>query len=326
MKDGNKKVIIMLVISVLCLGVRNVSGQDTWYGTVSGLHFMYNPAYTGSSGIPVMRASCYSFMPGNNFNLKSVYASFDGYSPVLHGGAGIWFSDDVLGDVMNDFRAGASYAYHLRAGKNLYINAGLAASVVNRGINRGSVILPGDYDQLNGLSGISSEVITAGNVTLFDLGTGITFAWKTWYGGFSVMHLTQPKLSPRQQSYNKLSRLYTVTAGTLMTPGKGSLTISPAASLMIQSDNVIIYLGAQVLYREIMCGLSAWHVTSGFTAAEPAIGWDTGSTKIMLSYSYVINGGDTIFKSTAIVRAGLSVSFGNVEKRRAIHVIKLPEL
>ena len=94
--------ILVLVFYSLTLG-----GQDTWYGTISGMHFMYNPAYTGSSGFPAMNISCYSFLPGNNFALRSGYASFDTYSPGLHGGAGIWLSDDMLGEIMNDIEAGA---------------------------------------------------------------------------------------------------------------------------------------------------------------------------------------------------------------------------
>jgi hypothetical protein len=101
----NRTTILMLVFFGL-----TVRGQDTWYGTISGLHFMYNPAYTGSSGLPVMNVSCYSFLPGNNFALRSGYASFDTYFQGLHGGGGLWVSDDMLGEVMNDFRAGGSYA------------------------------------------------------------------------------------------------------------------------------------------------------------------------------------------------------------------------
>jgi hypothetical protein len=87
---------------------------------------------------------------------------------------------------------------------------------------------------------------------------------------------------------------------------------------------VIIYLGTEALYRSLMGGVAFWHAASGFTAAEPSLGWDTGSAKIILSYSYVLAGGDAAFKGTAIVKAGLEVCFNNVEKSRAVHIIKLP--
>jgi type IX secretion system PorP/SprF family membrane protein len=317
----NRTTILMLVFCGLTL-----SGQDTWYGTMSGMHFMYNPAYTGSSGLPVMNISCYSFLPGNNFALRSGYASFDTYSTGLHGGAGLWISDDMLGEIMNDFRAGASYAYHLQAGRDLFFNAGLTASVVHRGVNTGAVILPGDIDPFNGFQGIHSENIADGTVTAFDLGTGITFARGPWYGGVSVMHLTQPWLSDGHQDQNRLRRLYTVSAGTSFSSRKGEFSLNPSATLLAQEDNMIIYLGAEALYRSLMCGLAFWHAASGFTSAEPSLGWDTGSAKIILSYSYVLAGGDTAIKGTAIVKAGLAICFNNVEKSRAIHIIKLPDL
>jgi type IX secretion system PorP/SprF family membrane protein len=310
--------LVMIIFSGLAL-----KGQDTWYGTVSAMHFMYNPAYTGAAGVPVLHLSCYSFLPGNGFGLQSVYGSFDSFFQSLHGGAGVWLSDDMLGDVMNDFRAGASYAYHLRAGNNLFFNAGLTASLVYRGINRTSVILPDDIDPFIGPAG-SSEYIAAGDVTMFDLGTGLTFSSGDWYGGISVMHLTQPSLSNDQESHNRLRRLYTINAGASFTVGKSRTELNPSAAFLAQAGNYTVYLGAEVIYRSLMCGLSLWHIGSGFTSAEPSLGWQAGSTRLLISYSYVLSGGDAAFKGTAIVRAGVSVCFNNVEKSRAVHIIKLP--
>lgn len=320
------KVIKVTAVVMIFLSGLAVQGQDTWYGAMSGLHFMYNPAYTGAAGKPELRLSCYSFLPGNGYSLGSVYGSYNDYLPVLHGGAGLWLSGDRMGDVMNDIRAGATYAYHLRAGKDIYFSAGLTAAMVHRGIKAGSVILPEDIDPFLGYTGISSEAITSGNVTLLDLGTGITISKGSWYGGFAVMHLTQPWLSDHHLDHNRLKRLYSLNAGTSFEPGGKDLTISPSASMHVQDGNVITYLGAELLFREIMCGLAVWHQGKGFTAAEPALGWDTGSAKIILSYSYILNGGNTVIKGTAIVKAGLSICFNNVEKSRVVHVIKLPDL
>jgi len=313
--------ILALVFYTLTL-----SCQDTWYGNMSGMHFMYNPAFTGSSGLPVMNISCYSFLPGNNFALRSGYASFDTYSPGLHGGVGLWLCDDILGEIMNDFRAGASYAYHLQAGKDLFFNAGLTASVVHRGIKTGSVILPGDIDPFNGFQGTHSEYIADGGVTAFDIGTGITFAKDQWYGGVSVMHLTQPWLSENRNNNDRIRRLFALSAGTSFSNRRGEFSLRPSVTLLAQADNVIIYLGTEALFRSLMGGVAFWHAASGFIAAEPSLGWDSELVKIILSYSYVLSGGDTAINGTAIVKAGLTISFNNVEKSRAIHIIKLPDL
>ncbi len=205
-------------ITLLCL-VANVTAalsQDTWYGSVTGMEMMYNPAYTGSSGDGRMRISCYSFLPGAGFGLQSVYASYDDYSQTLHGGAGIWVADDMMGEVLNDLRAGMSYAYHLKAGSNLFFNAGLTASVVHRGINRGAVTFPGDFDPFGGLVSPPGETVSDAGSTLFDLGSGVTFSSGPWYGGFAVMHLAQPYLDDNHQDYNRLERLYTFNAGRVI--------------------------------------------------------------------------------------------------------------
>jgi type IX secretion system PorP/SprF family membrane protein len=321
----------ILAFMLLCPAA--VQGQDTWYGSVSGMHFMYNPAYAGAAGSTVMNLSAFSFLPAGGFGLRSVYASADSYVPLLHGGAGIWMSDDVTGEVMNDYRAGASYAYHLRAGRDLFFNAGLTASMIWRGIRSGSIILPEDIDPFRGITG-ASEYFGPGNITRFDLGVGISFSTGPWFGGVSVMHLTEPQLSDDQQAHNRLRRLLNITAGSSFTPGNGKLNVGPYATLSVQGSDLTLHAGAEAAYGELLFGLSAWHSFSvegkeyygGFTAVQPAAGWSTGSVKIIISYSYAVTGNNFTFGGTAIVRAGLSLAFNNVEKRRVIHIIKLPLL
>lgn len=303
-----------------------VTGQDTWYGSVSGMQGMYNPAWTGTAESPALNISVYSFLPGNGFGMKSVYASYDGYITALHGGAGIWVADDILGEVMNDLRGGASYAYHFRAGRDLYITAGLTASLISRGIKGSAVILPDDIDPFRGVTGGSSGYIPPGNINRFDLGTGVSFAYGPWYGGVSVMHLTQPYLSYDHQDFNRLSRLYTLIAGATLEPGGSELSWKPSAALLVQGDNLTLYLGTEASYRGLLPGVSLWHVMHGFTAAGASLGWDASPVKIILSYSYILSGGGSSFNGTAIAKAGLLFSFNNVEKRRAVHIINLPVL
>lgn len=320
MRTRRAAAVVMIVFSVL-----TVRGQDTWYGTVAGMHFMYNPAYAGSTGTPAARLSCYTFLPGNGFSLQSVYGSFDSYFQLLHGGAGIWLCDDMLGDIMNDFRAGASYAYHLRAGNDLFFNFGLTASAGHRGIRRGSVVLPDDIDPFAGTI-ITSGYTGEGDITFFDLGTGVTVSRGPWYGGLSLMHLTQPWLSNDQSSHSRLRRLYTMSAGASFVMPGSKITLNPSAAILAQADSYTFYLGTEVLVRSLMCGVAIWHAGSGFLSAESSLGWDMRSAKLMISYSYVLAGGDVSFNGTAIVKAALSVYFNNVEKSRVVHIIKLPSL
>jgi len=315
-----------LAAALLVLSAVTLRGQDTWYGSVSGMHVMYNPAFAGVGGNQSLKISAFSFLPGNGFGLQSVYASWDGYYSSLHGGAGIWVSDDMLGDIMNDLRGGASYAYHFRAGRETFITAGLTASLITRGIRDRSVILPGDIDPFRGITGGGTEYNPPSPLIRFDLGTGFTVASGKWYGGASVMHLTRPSLSDDDTEYNRINSLFTLAGGLTLAPRGKELTLMPSTAIMIQGDGLKIYLGSEASYRGLCGGLFVWHVTDGFTSAGGSAGWDSQSLRVMISYSYIVAGKDASIGGTAIVKAGVMFSFGNVEKSSAAHIIKLPLL
>jgi type IX secretion system PorP/SprF family membrane protein len=314
------------VIAGLLLFTVSIYGQDTWYGTVSGIQLMYNPAFAGTAGAPSLRVNAFSFFPGKGFGLQSVYASYDGYFSSLHGGAGLWLSDDVLGDIMNDLRAGASYAYHFRAGRDIFITAGLTAALMTRGIKSGSVILPDDIDPFRGFTGGGTEYFAPAPATRFDLGTGLTIASGKWYAGASVMHLTRPSLSEEATGQNRIERLFTVTGGTVITTGNKDLSFTPSASILIQGKEPVIYLGGEASWKGVSGGLALWHVNGGYTAMTGAAGWQSSSLMLTISYSYLLNSRGVTIGGTAIINAGAAFSFGNVEKSKAIHIIKLPHL
>lgn len=316
----------MTLIPGLLIWAACVSGQDTWHGSISGMQLMHNPAFAGVGGVRSLNISAYSFLPGNGFGLRSVHASYDGYFSGLHGGAGVWLSDDMLGEVMNDLRGGASYAYHFRAGRNVYITSGLTASVISRGIRAGSIILPGDIDPLRGITGEAIDYASLSGITRFDLGMGFTIASGPWYGGLSVMHLTRPTLSNEGLQDNRIDRLYALSAGIELNPRGDDLYLLPSATLIAQGNEYKIYLGSEASWKGLMAGLAVWHVTDGFTSAGCSMGWDASSVKIILSYSYIVAGGDASIGGTAVIRAGAAFTFGNVEKSRAAHIIKLPLL
>lgn len=300
-------------------------GQDTWYGSLSGMYVMYNPSYSGCAGSPSIRLSCISFFPGSGYSLNSVFASCDGFIEPLHGGISAWASNDMPGKVLNDLRTGFGYSYHLKAADNLYFNAGLSASLIYLGINRGEVTFPGDYDPFRGFVS-SSETIADAGMTLFDIGTGISFSAGPWYGGFSAMHLTQPYLSKDQQNYNRLKRLYSVNAGCSFPAGSGGIVISPSITGLLQGDNISLYLGTVAAVKNIYFGIAGWYIRSGFSALEPSFGWNAEPVKFTFTYSYAISAGNGALPASAVVKASINICSNNVHKRKVIHIIKLPEL
>ncbi|HCC71915.1 MAG TPA: hypothetical protein DEQ09_12305, partial [Bacteroidales bacterium] len=128
----------------------HISAQDT-----ESLSFYYNPvqsnpALSGTEGPGKLRLIYRDYYPGRSLNLHSFHCSYDSYLETIHGGFGLYVSENIMGDLLNELRAGAAYSYHLRAGRDLYVNAGFMASVINRSIDAGNIILPDQVDPLLG--------------------------------------------------------------------------------------------------------------------------------------------------------------------------------
>ena len=211
-------------------------GQETDQGPGYQTMMMNNPSLAGSEGDDVLRLSYLNFYPGNNYNLHSVYFSYDSYFSKLHGGAGLYLADDYLGGIINDFRGGLSYAYFLQAGKDLFINAGLSASIYHRGFNFTNAILPDQIDPLGGVSIPSSEVLASSGRTVFDIGAGFLFISGKFSGGFSINHLAEPDLSATGFSNERLKRKLLVhLSGDFILNKTQNLRILPLTYFSLQN-------------------------------------------------------------------------------------------
>ena len=206
-----------------------------------GYQFMMikNPALAGSEGDGVLRLSYLNLYPGNNYNLHSVYLSYDSYFPDLHGGAGFYLVNDYLGGIINDINGGVSYTYNLKAGEDLFINAGLSASIYHRGYNFDKAIFPDQIDPLGGVVYPSAELLSAEGKTVFDLGAGILFISGKFSGGFSVNHLAEPDLSVTSSSNDNLKRelLFHLTGDFDLSEAK-DISINPLVYFRFQ-DNLL---------------------------------------------------------------------------------------
>ena len=208
---------------------------------------MDNPALSGSEGDGVLRMSYLNYYPGNSYNLNSVYLSYDSYFPGLHGGTGFYLSEDYLGGIINDLRGGFSYSYFLQAGKDLFINAGLTASVFHRGYNFGNAVLPDQIDPVGGVSFPSSEVLNNKGKTVFDIGAGILFISGKLTGGFAVNHLSEPELSSSAVSTEKINRKYSINlSADFPLKSNGSVKIDPLVLVIKQGDYFSAGAGASL--------------------------------------------------------------------------------
>jgi type IX secretion system PorP/SprF family membrane protein len=286
-----------------------------------------NPSLAGSEGDGVLRLSYLNFYPGNNYNLHSVYFSYDSYFSILHGGAGIYFADDYLGGIINDFRGGFSYAYFLQAGKDLFINAGLSASIYHRGFNFQNAILPDQIDPLGGVSIPSSEMLASSGKTVFDIGAGFLFISGKFSGGFSINHLAEPELSSAGNSHERLKRKLLVhLSGDFALSKPQNLKIMPVTFLGLQRGFFICGAGAAIESKSL--AINAVVIGDNGKNLNVQTGFAISAGRISVYYNYRFNAvsGNKLLPLSLLHETGLAFSLNNVEKRNTIKTINFPKM
>ncbi|MGC1391270.1 MAG: type IX secretion system membrane protein PorP/SprF [Bacteroidales bacterium] len=314
-------VLFIFLVSVSCFG------QETDPGPGYQMMMMNNPSLAGSSGDGVLRLSYLNFYPGNNYNLHSVYFSYDSYFSSLHGGAGLYLSDDYLGGIINDIRGGFSYAYFLQAGKDLFINGGLSGSVYHRGYNFSNAILPDQIDPLGGVSIPSSEILTSSGKTVFDIGAGFLVTSGKFSGGFSINHLAEPDMSSSGNSVERLKRKLLIHLSEDFTLSKSqNINIQPLTFLEIQGG--FINGGAGAAMESKYLAINAVVLGDSGKNLDIQTGFSFNAGRITGFYNYRFNvvTGNKLLPFSLLHQTGLAFSLNNVEKRNTIKTINFPKL
>ncbi|MGQ9620881.1 MAG: PorP/SprF family type IX secretion system membrane protein, partial [Bacteroidales bacterium] len=213
-----------LILTLIIVAVFNAQSQDRFYSPGFQPAVILNPAVAGIEGDGILRMVYMTQYPGQGFNLHSFSGSYDAFISVLHGGIAGYISNDYLG-IINDIRGGFSYSYHLRASKDLYINAGLSASFQHRGINTVKMVLPDQIDPLQGVVLPSAEEISGRGRTIFDVGTGFVMISGNYLAGISVNHLARPDLEGSGSQESSLARRMTFFASGTFRIGKTIKTV-----------------------------------------------------------------------------------------------------
>lgn len=313
--------LIIVFIPVQCFG------QEINPGPGYQMILMSNPALAGSEGDGVLRLSYLNPYPGNNYNLHSVYFSYDSFFPVLHGGAGIYLSDNYLGGIINDIRGGLSYSYYVQVGKDLFINAGLSASVFHRGFNFNGAVLPDQIDPLGGVSYTSTETLSNTGTTAFDLGSGFLFIAGKVFGGFSINHLTEPDLSADGTSDEKINRkLFIHLAGDIDLNETRNLKIRPLGFFSTQKGFIAGGLGTVFESNYMSINMILLGDTGKNVDIQTGFSIKAGKLSIYYNYIFSIASGNNLVPLSLLHQAGLAFSLNSVDKRKTIKTINLPNL
>jgi type IX secretion system PorP/SprF family membrane protein len=321
LKHLAKILFLILLVPVDC------SGQETDAGPGYQTILMNNPAFAGSEGDATLRLLYFNYYPGNNYNLHSVYFSYDSYFPILHGGAGFYVSDDYLGGIVNDLRGGFSYSYFLQAGKDLYINAGLSGSLYHRGYNYSKAVFPDQIDALGGISFPSSDMPSSAGKTAFDVGVGFLFISGKFFGGFAIDHLTEPDISGTGITGDRLNRkvIFHLSRDFSLNTNQ-NLIIRPQIYIGYQKG--LLSAGAGSVLESKYLSVNVLVLGNNARNINMQSGFSLKNGRVCIYYNYRFNiaSGNLLMPFSLLHQTGLAFSLNNVDKRNLIKTINFPKL
>jgi type IX secretion system PorP/SprF family membrane protein len=321
LKRLTKILLLILFIPVDCFGQETDAVPG--YQTI----LMSNPAFAGSEGDATLRVSYFNYYPGNNYNLHSIFFSYDSYFPILHGGAGFYLSDDYLGGIVNDLRGGFSYSYFLQAGKDLYINAGLSGSLYHRGFNFDKAVFPDQIDALGGISFPSSDIPASTGKTVFDVGVGFLLISGKFFGGFAIDHLTEPDISEDGISGDRLKRKVILHLSRDFSMNMNQyLKIRPQIYVGFQKG--LLSAGAGSVLETKYLSVNVLMFGDNARNINMQTGFSIKSNKVCIFYNYRFNiaSGNSLMPFSLLHQTGLAFSLNSVDKRNLIKTINFPKL
>jgi type IX secretion system PorP/SprF family membrane protein len=319
------RVHILFVILFLAGSGRYAEGQETSYFPGYQTIISLNPGYTGCGDDGALRVSYHNFLPGNHYDFHTGYISYDSYFDAIHGGAGFYISNDYLGGILNDLRGGISYSYYLRAGKEIYINAGLSASFYHRGYNFSDAVFPDQIDIMGNISLPSSEDITNENKTVLDIGTGFVVTYRQITGGLSVSHLTRPGLGISDSEIERLNRKYSMNLMLNIPLNiEQDLLLRPVISTEIQGDFITAATGAILSNNSLGSNLLFIYNNAGNLDIQAGFSLRKERLSLFYNYRFNISSHNTFMPFSLMHQTGIILSLNKVEKRIKNRTINLP--
>ena len=186
---------IVLLVALTLGSFRCASAQDVIFSQFYANPLYMNPAFAGSKVCPRISLNYRSQWPSLVSAFTTVSASYDQYIDPLHGGVGAILMTDRQGDhgALQTSSLAVMYAFRFQLARELWVNAGLKAGVVNTSLNWNDLRFPDMIDRIQGFTGMTSaQMPEHTNKWYLDFDAGLMVYGSSWYAGFAASHLTQP--------------------------------------------------------------------------------------------------------------------------------------
>ncbi|MBP7730246.1 MAG: PorP/SprF family type IX secretion system membrane protein [Bacteroidales bacterium] len=316
-----------VTILLLCTFLSTAKCQSWFSNPGFQSIIIVNPASAGAESDGILRMSFKNQYPDCGFGLYTASVSYDVYSSFLHGGLSGYVLNEYLGGVINDTRGGFSYSYHLKAGREFYVNAGLGAAIQNRAINRQKIILPDQIDPLMGAALPSSDFPETRGRVFFDIATGFLVTYRNYTGSFSINHLTKPDIEGSGSTESILKRQFSIYIfSTFYLDSRQTWQVKPLFCYESYGKN-LLFAGGTVLTAGIL-SLNTLIMTNNVGDINMHTGLNFKKRKFLFFYNYCFNlsSANEMLPFSLYRQAGISINLNSVDKRKTINTINIPEL
>lgn len=185
-----------MLVGALMLLPAMAGAQDIGFSQFYANPLYLNPGFAGSAVAPRIALTYRGQWPGLVSAFTTVSASYDQYVNDLHGGIGAIVMTDRQGDhgALSTSMVGLMYAFRFQLSRDIFISAGLQASLVNNSLNWDGLRFPGQIDPELGFVYGNNGVTQPGKMSVWnpDFNAGVLVSSSKWYAGLSAAHLTQP--------------------------------------------------------------------------------------------------------------------------------------
>ncbi|MEA3504434.1 MAG: PorP/SprF family type IX secretion system membrane protein, partial [Bacteroidota bacterium] len=311
----------------------SIIAQDVTFSQFYSNPLFLNPALTGNTACGRITINYRNQWPSLSHAYNTYNLSFDQSLPGISSGYGINItSDQQANNTISNNQISGLYSYHLQAGSELIIHAGLQVSFHMNHINWDKLIFADQID----INGDISSYNTSGEITgdtdknFLDFSGGLAFGYMDkYYGGLAVHHMTEPDNSFTDDKDGFLPMRITLHGGAIFDMNNGRYskrkkTISPNILFQQQGKFHQINTGLYANIEPFIIGGWFRHNFENPDAAIILLGLQINELNIGYSYDYTLS--EIRGYSGGAHEISLSYEFCIYhEKRRKIRAIKCPK-
>ena len=240
----------------IILANHSVYAQDPIFSLQQTSPMTYNPAHVGNTDFTRAIIGYRNQYPSFSNAFTTYTGSFDTYFDVIKSGVGVGITHDKMAKVFSETTISGAYSYNLQLGENIFIRAGLQASLRLQSQDPSSLIFP-DMIDANGSIIPNPFPYNSWNSSTFDVGAGLALMFGPLKVGgaafnfsgkkqesYSGIKLPDPLRINAYASYDIILSDYSEPDGSAYPIDFGQMSISPGIQYSQQYGYQVVNIGA----------------------------------------------------------------------------------